>query len=196
MPLTRSQQTPPFSPSADASTPTTSQGREEDTLDTDVQTSNHDASPGKPAQPRIPDPAVPYFKLARKALQGSVRAEHHAAYLGLCLTNNTSPRGLQSRIPPAVPDQDFEFMIQWENAHHDFSRTLTDLLHNYYIARTSRLQTELSTCNVKITELCTVEVQTHIQSLLDKIQIELKQELEARRTRKINRDVEGSRNTN
>lgn len=197
MPLTRSQQNSPststdpeatISPSA--SNVTTSSQRNTNELNQDAQ-----PLPGTRASLRIPDNAVPYFKSARRALQSRIRADHHVSYLTFCLDNNTTPRGLQNRIPPAIPDQNFNFLIKWETAHNDFASELTRLLRDYYNDRSLSLQQQYDLCISEITLTCTPEVHQYIISLLDKIKIDLHKELEERRARKGRRDAGASSDT-
>lgn len=201
MPLTRSQQPPPsLSPSSPDTVPVPSTSASSNQDDAPVTMTTIDNTLVEPPKPknsvRIPNPAVPYFKLARKSLQGRTHAEHHATYLKLCLDNNTTPRGLQNQIPAAIPEQDFSFQIDWERAHNDFARNLTGLLHDYYSQRAARLKDQLELCNSHIVELCNPETQIHIQNLLNNIKRELESELENRRNSKITRDTGDLRNTN
>lgn len=44
---------------------------------------------------RIPDIAVPFFKVARKLALSKVRVNHHAMYLNECVKDKHTPKGLQ-----------------------------------------------------------------------------------------------------
>lgn len=198
MPLTRSQQNP-SSPATSTSSRSGENSQEHATTsptnDQELDRDDNDA-PVTQNSPRIPDPVVPYFRSARKSLQGLTRSQHHATYLNQCLERNTTPRGLQTRVPPAIPEPDFQFNIDWETAHTNFSRELTVLLASYYTQRTTRLQAQLDTCKAHISQACTPEINTYIDSLLNKIKQDLILELESRRRRKIIRDTGASNATN
>lgn len=206
MPLTRSQQNPSPTPqpSSSSATPMPDDARlnvlPENkhlmTLDTLTTEDNANPSLRPPNARRIPDSAVPYFRSARRALQGQVRSNHHATYLNLCLEQNTTPKGLQTRVPPAIPEPDFNFSIEWEKAHNDFARALTILLSQYYTERKTRLQNQLETCKNQILTLCSPETNQHINLLLEQTERELLVELSKRRENKITRDVDASNNTN
>ena len=70
---------------------------------------------------RIFDKAIPYFRLYQKMVLNLNKAQHHHTYLTTCIDTNLTPKGLQTRVAPQVPDQDFEFSIKWEQAHLDLS---------------------------------------------------------------------------
>lgn len=199
MPLTRSQQNPPsLMPPTDAGTTGERTSQQQSGTDTPQQPAlDHDAnaSPRPRASARIPDNAVPYFKSARRCLQGLLRSQHHAEYLKFCIDTNTTPRGLQAHIPPTIPEPDYNFVIEWEQAHHQFARQLTLLLLDYYRDRATRLQGQVDRSNEFIQQICTPEIASHIGNLLETVRTNLTTELTARRTRKITRDTGASNDT-
>lgn len=142
---------------------------------------------------RIPDTALPYFRIARRALQAQLRSEHHAEYLKFCLDNNSTPRGLQTRVQPSIPEQSFQFTIKWETAHTEVARNLTILLQKYYLDHSAHLKNEVDSAGLEIRKLCSPIIHKHFEELLSKIKKDLLIERKERRTNKARRDVEGSR---
>ena len=133
---------------------------------------------------RIPDPAVPYFRLCRKTALNLNKAKHHYQYLNDCKTRNISPKGLQPRVPPQIPEQDFDFTVKWETAHLEFSKTLTILLRDYYHQRITKLQAELKKGENKIDELCTQQQKALVIELITSLEATQIQSLKDRRSKK------------
>lgn len=145
-----------------------------------------------PRNPRIPDDAVPYFKILRKLITTQIKSQHHSEYLKECLARRATPKGLQVKLSAQIPEPDLNFSLKWDQAHWNFSKHLTTLLADYYSARVKLTTAEIATAYKELTARCDPETLQYINKLNLNIQDKLKQELLERRNKKI----ADSRNTN
>ena len=103
---------------------------------------------------RIPDPAIPYYKLCRKLALNLNKAQHHHTYLQQCIESIITPKGLQTKVPPQIPDQKSTFTIEWEQSHLEFSRNLTIILSEYYHERIEEIKQELEISKNTVQQKC------------------------------------------
>lgn len=144
-----------------------------------------------PDKPRIPDDAVPHFRVLRKLVLSLNRATHHAEYLNECLSRRASPKGLQAKIQPQVPETDLEFTLEWEKTHWEFSRSLTQQLHNYYKKRAKKLATTVERTRQEIITRCSQDTVTYINNLISSLEESQAKTLQEKRQQKI----AGTKNT-
>lgn len=145
----------------------------------------------RPKNPRIPDDAVPYFKILRKLVMTHTKASHHSTFLHDCLTRRATPKGLQVKLTAQVPDPDLDFSLKWDQAHWEFSKTLTTLLANYYLARAKTTEKSIVTASSELAKRCDKETLEYIHQLNKTIETNLQLDLLKRRNQK----TAGSRNT-
>ena len=134
---------------------------------------------------RIPDHAVPYFRICRKLALNLNKARHHYTYLNECVNNNISPKGLQPRIPPQTSEQDFDFTVKWETTHLEFSKKLTILLCDYYRERINKIQLDLTKGKSQIDALCSDKQVELVNDLIHSLEATQIQALQERRNKKI-----------
>lgn len=145
-----------------------------------------------PTTTRFPDDAVPYFRVCRKLTLNRNKSIHHSDYLRHCLKEKITPKGLQAKVPPQVPEPNIDFTIKWEKAHLKFFKELTQLLSEYYAERVQTLNRQIDTTRLSLKELCSDSQMSLIEGLISSLAITQQTALEERRTRK----TEGSKNTN
>ena len=133
---------------------------------------------------RIPDQAVPYFRLYRKMVLNRNKAEHHHMYLTTCIDTNLTAKGLQTQVAPQVPDQDFEFSIKWEHAHLQISKELTILLCEYYKNRIDKTKLQITKAHDQLTKLCNQQQLNHIDNIIQGQEAVQQQTLKERRDKK------------
>ena len=133
---------------------------------------------------RIPDPAIPYYKLCRKLTLNLNKAQHHHTYLQQCIESNITPKGLQTRVPPQIPDQKSTFTIKWEQAHLEFSQNLTKILSKYYQERIEEIRLELETNKKTLQTKCNTSQFDHINNIIHEQEATQLQTLQNRRTKK------------
>lgn len=142
---------------------------------------------------RIPDQAVPHFKILRKLCTNKAKAEHHHKFLEQCLKDETSPRGLQPKIRPQVGEPTLEFTLIWEQTLSRFSRELTNLLYNHYTERISTLEHQIDVHKSPLEKTCNQDQIDYITELIGNLVVKQTETLKQQRTTK---SVGGSKSTN
>ena len=158
---------------------------------TNATTSENQTANENPVSIRIPADVLPHYKLARKLALNIKRAEHHENYLQECIDRNIIPKGLQCNITAQTPETDWTFQLKWEKAQLECSKTLRNLLGGYYSDRVTDLKQRYNTTLEEIRLQCDETIYTEMLRLISNIEEEVKQNLQQRRTRKI----EDSKNT-
>lgn len=141
-------------------------------------------TPAQPKNPRIPDDAVPYFKILRKLVMTHTKATHHSTFLHDCINRRATPKGLQAKISAQIPEPDLDFTLKWEQAHWDFSRELTTLLANYYSNRAKTTEGLIAKASTELATRCDQTTLTYIHKLNSTLEQTLKTDLQERRNRK------------
>ncbi|CAC5378318.1 unnamed protein product [Mytilus coruscus] len=127
---------------------------------------------------RIQEKNVPSFRAFRKLNVKLVRCQQHHMYLNKCKNKDTIPKTLRVNIKPQVPDTTPRFLIKWETAHIEFSRTLVGLLQEYWKERCENIKTQISDMAEDLntnTEPAEMEL---ITNLIERTKISVEEEIQ------------------
>ena len=92
---------------------------------------------------RIPPEIVPSFRIIRKQVKALTRAKYNYDTLDLAIKEHRLPKGLSpAKIPLKIPDVSTEIQLNWERAHIDLNKTLTELLKKHWANRNTQLTKE------------------------------------------------------
>ena len=134
----------------------------------------------------IAETNVPTFRILRKLNKHIVRAEHNSAKLAKLLQDKHLPKGLSpKRFPLNLPDTPIDIQLKWERAHVQLSRTLTEILHEYWTNHNHTQKEIFENLWSSLREEATEEEQTHITSLLNKTKEETIQRIHDAEKKKI-----------
>ena len=89
---------------------------------------------------RIPADAIPYHKLSRKIATNLHNATEHIEFLNECIIKNTVPKGLQGKITPQIPENNWEFLLKGEETLKECGKKLRLQLKDFYQTRQETLK--------------------------------------------------------
>ena len=96
------------------------------------------------------------------------------------------PKGLSpKRFPLNLPDTPIDIQLKWEKAHVDLSKSLTEILHEYWSKRFITQTESLEQLWTALRETATEEEYTHITSLINKSKEETLQRIHDAEKKKI-----------
>jgi hypothetical protein len=79
------------------------------------------------------------------------RAEHHRSLINSALKDGRTINGLRREVKPQIPDISVELAIKWEDAHNQFTDTLTKLLAEYWANKRDNIDVDISTALHQLT---------------------------------------------
>ena len=133
---------------------------------------------------RIPADAIPYYKLARKIATNLKKASNHTKFLNECIIKNTVPKGLQGKVTPQIPENDWEFILKWEQTQLDCAKKLRLLLKDYYQSRQQTLQKDFEDAKTKLENKCAPEEYKLALDLITKIEETVDKQQKTKKTKK------------
>ncbi len=133
----------------------------------------------------ISDFNVPAFRILRKLVKAGTRAKHNHDTLKKALDENRLPRGLcPKKIPLNIPDMQIKHQLEWEKAHSDLNRTLTEILKNHWQERYILLERQYQETLKPIEDRGNKKETAHITALLKKSEDETIEALKERDEKK------------
>ena len=119
-------------------------------------------------------------------MKSLTRAKYNYETLDSALKVHRLPKGLSpAKIPLNIPDVSTEIQLQWEKAHIDLNKTLTELLRKHWDVRKTSLLKEYEQSLDNIRKSSSPGVLNHILKLLDQYQSETSAELHERTKKKM-----------
>jgi hypothetical protein len=92
---------------------------------------------------KVSEENLAIFRALRKLHMKLHRTKNHAAYLERCCTQDIIPKTLRVKIIPQIPDSTAAFLLKWEEAHLNFSRSLIRLLSEYWNNRVKYIEQQI-----------------------------------------------------
>ena len=129
---------------------------------------------------------VPAFRILRKITKHATRAEHNTLKLGRLLTEKHLFKGLSpKRFPLNLPDTPIDIQLKWERAHVKLSRSLTEILVDYWTRRYQKTNQEWEDLWRTLEEQTTEEELKHIKDLIQKTKDETEQRIAEAEQKKV-----------
>ena len=152
---------------------------------------------------RILPEIVPSFRIIRKQVKALTRARYNHDTLDSAIKEHRLPKGLSpTKIPLKIPDVSTEIQLDWEKAHIDLNKTLTELLRKHWANRIMKLNEEHDNTLDHIRKNSDPGVLNHILRLLNQYKTETLAELDERMKKKMASNArmakkkEGNKNEN
>ncbi|XP_062617398.1 uncharacterized protein LOC134279072 [Saccostrea cucullata] len=120
-------------------------------------------------KPKISEENVAIFRTLRKLHIKLQRTKSHAAYLHKCQQQDLIPKTLRAKIIPQIPDSNALFLLKWEEAHLNFSRSLIRLLYEYWNTRINTINTQILDLKSQLKNKENTNEMEHINDLLTAI---------------------------
>ena len=108
------------------------------------------------------------FRTLRNYRGKTVQCQHHIDLLERHVMNNTAPRGLTVNIQPNVPQNDTDFLIQWEKLKLDFQSKLLLALCEFWKRHKANLEEESTKLEQSLKANTTQEEWQTMQELIQK----------------------------
>ena len=151
---------------------------------TNAPSTSKSTDTNKTPKPVIKDDNVPMFKALRKLTNKIEGVNHHLDLLTEFQKRGQAPRGLKTRVSPAVPDFPIDLYTKWEQAHTDFATNLTEILVTHWTRKHQQITEDITAAQITLDQNTEKKEYEYICELVEKCRVSKKEELIARREKK------------